>query len=136
MSSIGNRPNGHFCWVDLAASDASAARGFYGDLFGWTAESKRLQGGVYSRFVLGNRGVASVYQLRERHLAHGVPSHWTPYVSVADARASAERAEALGGAVIVDPFEVAGVARIALIQDPIGASFGLWEEAAAEPNQK
>jgi predicted enzyme related to lactoylglutathione lyase len=33
----------------------------------------------------------------------------------------------LGGIVIVDPFVVSGVARIALILDSVGAVVGLWE---------
>jgi predicted enzyme related to lactoylglutathione lyase len=37
------------------------------------------------------------------------------------------RPSSLGGKVIVAPFEVAGVARIALIEDAVGALLGLWE---------
>jgi predicted enzyme related to lactoylglutathione lyase len=37
------------------------------------------------------------------------------------------RAALLGGTVIVDPFVVSGVARIALILDSVGAVVGLWE---------
>ena len=37
------------------------------------------------------------------------------------------RADLLGGIVIVDPFVVSGVARIALILDSVGAVVGLWE---------
>jgi len=37
------------------------------------------------------------------------------------------RAASLGGTVIVDPFVVSGVARIALILDSVGAVVGLWE---------
>jgi predicted enzyme related to lactoylglutathione lyase len=34
----------------------------------------------------------------------------------------------LGGAVAVEPFAVDGMVRIALIVDPVGGAFGLWEE--------
>jgi predicted enzyme related to lactoylglutathione lyase len=40
---------------------------------------------------------------------------------------AASRAALLGGTVIVDPFVVSGVARIALILDSVGAVVGLWE---------
>jgi predicted enzyme related to lactoylglutathione lyase len=33
----------------------------------------------------------------------------------------------LGGTVIVDPFLVSGIARIALVLDSVGALIGLWE---------
>ena len=58
--------------------------------------------------------------------ARDVPSHWTPYVAVGNIEDAAERTLCLGGAVIVPPFEVAGVARIALIADAVGATIGLW----------
>ena len=28
---------GNFCWFELATSDQTAAKKFYGELFGWTA---------------------------------------------------------------------------------------------------
>jgi predicted enzyme related to lactoylglutathione lyase len=40
---------------------------------------------------------------------------------------AASRAALLGGTVVVDPFVVSGVARIALILDSVGAVVGLWE---------
>jgi uncharacterized protein len=58
---------------------------------------------------------------------NGVPSHWTPYVRVGDVEDTARRAGAAGGTVIVPPFAVSSLARIALIQDPGGATLGLWE---------
>ena len=46
------------------------------------------------------------------------------------------KAGQLGGSVIVSPFEVSGIARIALIADAVGAQIGLWETVgqAAKPN--
>jgi predicted enzyme related to lactoylglutathione lyase len=118
------------CWVDLAASDEAAARRFYERLFDWTTKAHDLAGGTFRRFFAGNDAVASLYQLKGRHLIQGVPSHWTPYVAVADTDRSAARAAALGASVVVAPFDVPGIARIALVQDPIGALFGLWQRKA------
>lgn len=120
---------GQFCWMDLAASDAARAKTFYGDVFGWTSREQAANGGVFSRFQHAGRDVGSLYQLSRKHLDGGVPSHWTPYIRVDDAEATACRAVASGGAVIVRPFVVPGVARIALIADAAGAHVGLWESA-------
>ena len=38
----------------------------------------------------------------------------------------------LGGRVIVPPFVVSGIARIALILDSVGAHVGLWEPIQAK----
>ena len=121
---------GRFCWVDLAATDEVAARDFYGRLFDWRTRRHRLSDGSFTRFCLADEEIASVYQLSRRHRDHGVPSHWTPYVAVADAERTATRAETLGATVVVRPFDVPGIARIGLIEDPIGALFGLWEPAS------
>lgn len=122
---------GRFCWTDLAASDAEAAASFYERMFGWTSSEQSANGGRFTRLRLGAEEVASLYQLRRAQLDRGIPSHWTPYVAVADVREAARRASSLGGRVIVEPFEVAGVARIALIEDAVGAHLGLWEAIEA-----
>lgn len=127
MIDLANAGPGRFCWVDLAASDADAAKAFYGQLFGWTASAQSANGGSFTRLTQSGQDVGSLYRLSERHLADGVPSHWTPYIRVDDVDAAARRAVALGGEIIVRPFAVAGTARIALILDSIGAHVGLWE---------
>jgi len=96
-------------------------------LFGWTSHEQRANGGAYTTLRLDGQDVASLYQLGQRHRDNGVPSHWTPYVRVHDAAETARLAQRVGGMVIVPPFAVSTIARIALIQDSIGAPFGVWE---------
>src|SRR5262245_36576803 len=122
---------GRFCWMDLAASDAEAAKVFYGQLFGWTAREQIANGGCFTRLSLSGRDVGSVYQLKRTQLESGVPSHWTPYVRVDAVDEAARRAVSFGGEVVVHPFAVAGIARIALILDSVGAPLGLWEPVGA-----
>ena len=62
-----------------------------------------------------------------------MPSHWTAYVRVDDAEEAARRVASLGGEVLVRPFAVAELARIALIADPAGALLGLWQPIGKEP---
>ena len=119
-----NAAAGRFCWVDLAATDASRATGFYGELFGWHAIEQRANGGTFVRLALEGRDVGSLYQMRPDA---GLGSYWTPYVGVDDIDAACRRVAALGGHVVVAPFVVDGMAKIALAVDPGGAAFGLWE---------
>jgi predicted enzyme related to lactoylglutathione lyase len=128
-------PFGRFCWVDLAATDAESATAFYGQLFGWTPQESRVNGGRFTRLRLGGADVGSLYQLRQLHLDHGVPSHWTPYVQVADADEAARRALALGGQLIVPPVAMNGIARVALVVDSVGAHFGLWQGIGSEASE-
>jgi len=118
-----------FCWVDLAAADSRAAADFYRGLFGWQTETQAANGGEFRRFTADGETVASLYQLDKRQITAGVPSHWTPYISVADIDESVSRAVTLGGRVVVKPFRVDGMARVSLITDADGALTGLWELA-------
>jgi len=118
---------GRFCWLDLAASDADSAKAFYGQLFGWTSHDRAANGGIFTHLRSAGADVGSLYQLQKEHLDRGVPSHWTPYVGVADIEDIVTRAVALGGEVVVRPFLVTGVARVALILDAVGALVGLWQ---------
>jgi uncharacterized protein len=127
MVQLGKTDPGQFCWLDLAATDANSAKAFYGKLFGWTSHDQPANGGSFTRLRLSNQDVGSLYQLRDALLVHGMPSHWTPYVRVDNVKNAVRQATALGGAVIADPFVVSGVARIALIEDSVGALIGLWE---------
>jgi predicted enzyme related to lactoylglutathione lyase len=136
MVHLGDAGAGQFCWIDLAASDAGAAKAFYGQLFGWASSEQAANGGSFTRLRPSGQDVGSVYQLSARHLENGVPSHWTPYVRVDDVDAVVHRAVALGGEVIVRPFVIEGAARIALILDDVGAQVGLWEPIGSSRDEK
>ena len=127
MNTNGHTEPGLFCWVDLAAADAKSAIAFYGALFGWTAQEQKANGGSFIRLRLNGEDVGSLYQLGRMEISGGVPSHWTPYIRVENVEIAVERAEALGGRMLIAPFAVDGIARIALIRDPAGAHVGLWE---------
>jgi predicted enzyme related to lactoylglutathione lyase len=127
MVDLGQAAAGRFCWVDLAAADAERAKEFYRQMFGWTSCEQPANGGSFTRLRLSDQDVGSIYQLRQAHLEQDVPSHWTPYIQVDNVDDAAGRATSCGGKVVVRPFVVSGIARIALILDSVGAPVGLWE---------
>src|SRR5262245_23799687 len=118
---------GQFCWMDLAATNVESAKLFYGELFGWMSRKQAANGGSFIRLQSSRHDIGSVYQMRKELLDKGIASHWTPYILVTSVKDAANRAALLGGTVIVDPFIVSGVARIALILDSVGAVVGLSE---------
>jgi predicted enzyme related to lactoylglutathione lyase len=129
---FGKTDVGRFCWLDLAATDVDSAKAFYGGLFGWTSFEQPANDGSFIRMRLSDQDVGSIYQLRKAHIDHGIPSHWTPYIRVDDIDAAAQRVTLFGGKVIVRPFSVTGIARIALVIDSVGACVGLWEPIGAK----
>lgn len=118
---------GQFIWHDLAAANTAAALDFYREVFGWTAITEYANGGQFIRLQCDGQAVGSMYSLSQRERQHGVASHWTPYVGVENIDTTALRVEAAGGVILVRPFEVQAVARIALVADSIGSIMGLWE---------
>jgi predicted enzyme related to lactoylglutathione lyase len=117
---------GTFCAVDLGAADVAAAKAFYSGLFGWEGEDADMPGGggTYTMLRLGGRAVAGMYAQVE-----GAPPAWLSYVSVEDADAAARRAEELGATAVSAPSDVPGAGRMAVLQDPQGAVFALWQAA-------
>ncbi|AYC40521.1 VOC family protein [Streptomyces griseorubiginosus] len=108
------------CWVDAQLPDVAAGQRFYGELFGWTFEE--APGG-------------SVWALREGEPVAGLarktdgrmPTVWTVYFATPDIESLADRIWAAGGQVVTAPVPVAELGMSALVTDPEGAVFALWE---------
>jgi uncharacterized protein len=122
---------GTFCWSELSTTDLEGAKAFYGSLFGWDATDNPVPGdGVYSMQSLGGKVVAAIAPQPQQQREAGVPAMWNSYVSVESADAAAAKAKELGATVHAPPFDVMDVGRMAVIQDPQGAFFMLWEPRA------
>jgi predicted enzyme related to lactoylglutathione lyase len=119
---------GTFCWSELTSTDQDAAKAFYGELLGWQADDRPVgEGSYYSMQLVDGKPVAAIAGQPQQQREVGVPSLWNSYVSVEDADAVAARAKELGANVHAPPFDVMTVGRMAVIQDPQGAFFMLWQ---------
>ena len=68
---------GTFSWVDLATTDAAAAKAFYAGMFGWEMEDNDAGGGaVYTMCRLDGDAVAGLYEMTEEMRATGAPPNW------------------------------------------------------------
>ena len=130
MPTFTTHAPGTFCWLDLGAQDAEAAKRFYTRLFGWEAADNRYgpaEGDVYTMYRLGGKDVAASYGMDPNQKTMGMPTAWLCYVAVEDADAAAARAKELGATVMAEAFDVMDSGRMALVQDPTGALFALWQ---------
>ena len=128
MANIDQHAPGSFSWIELATSDQAAAKSFYTSLFGWEIFDVPMgPDQVYTLFQLGGRDTAAAYQLDAEQKTRGVPTHWILYIAVTSADETAGRVAGLGGTVLAPPFDVAEHGRMAIIQDPTGASFSIWQ---------
>jgi len=130
MPIVDAKQPGQFCWVELATTDQPAAKKFYQSLFGWTADDVPMgPDSLYTMFKLNGQDAGACYALRPDQLERGVPVHWSLYVSTRNTDESTKRAADLGGNVILPPFDVMGAGRMAVLHDPTGAVFSLWQAA-------
>jgi predicted enzyme related to lactoylglutathione lyase len=119
---------GTFSWTDLTTTDQDAAKAFYGGLFGWEAEDMPVGEGVYySMQRVDGKDVAAISPQPQQQRDAGVPPTWNSYISVENVDAAADRAKELGAIVHAPPFDVLDAGRMAVIQDPQGAHFLLWQ---------
>lgn len=122
-------PPGTFCWVELGTTDAKAAAGFYSRLLGWGAREQEMPGGLgtYTLFQVEGKDVAGGYGLTEEQKSHGVAPHWLSYVMVKSADETASKAKKLGATFLMEPMDVPGVGRMAILSDPTGAAVALFQ---------
>jgi uncharacterized protein len=119
---------GTFSWTDLATTDQDAAKQFYGQLFGWTPVDYPIdENTTYSMMQIDGKDVAAISPQPEQQRQAGVPPLWNSYVTVESADAAADSAQKLGATVHAPAFDVMDVGRMAVIQDPQGAFFMVWE---------
>jgi uncharacterized protein len=111
-------------WVDLSSGDAAGSRDFYSKLFGWKVEvNPDPQYGGYAMATIGGKDVAGI---GPKQMAEA-PSAWTVYIGTSDAADTVKKAEAAGGKVIAPLMVVGDQGSMAIIQDPSGAMFGVWQ---------
>ena len=117
---------GTFCWPELTSTDQAAAEKFYAGLFGWTMKQTEMgPGSHYTIFEKDGEAVAAAAQMDAN--MKGVPSNWLSYVSTANVDQSVEKAKSLGGTLVAGPFDVMEHGRMAVLTDPQGAHFALWQ---------
>ena len=115
-------------WIELATSSQDAANKFYADLFGYQVNQTPIGGGqLYTILRLDGRDAAACYTMMDDEKKMGIPPHWNLYVAVSSADESARKAAELGGKIIAAPFDVMDAGRMAIVQDPTGAIFHLWQ---------
>ena len=128
MQVVTQYPDGIFAWADLSTSDPEAAKQFYAGLFGWEIQDVPTDmGPVYTMLQIDGKTVAGLGPMSPDMQAQGMPPIWTSYVKHDDVDAVVARAQAAGGTIMMAPMDVMQEGRMALIQDPTGAVFGVWQ---------
>lgn len=112
---------GMVCWHELHSRNPKVSAQFYGDLLGY----KVVDIGGYQMLELNGKNVAGLVPSTER-------SGWLFYFLVDSVRESAAQVVKLGGTEQKPVTEVPGFGEMAVVADPTGAVFALWEPKMAK----
>jgi predicted enzyme related to lactoylglutathione lyase len=128
MPNYDSHPAGNFVWFELSTSDQAAATQFYSGLFGWEAQDSPMAPGmIYTTFRLNGRDAAGAYTMKPEDREMGVPPNWLVYISVPSADAAIAGALEHGGSAMSPAIDIPNVGRMAVLQDPVGAIFAVFE---------
>ncbi|MFN3429218.1 MAG: VOC family protein, partial [Candidatus Sericytochromatia bacterium] len=129
---------GRFVWRELFTRDVTAAKRFYGGLFGWTFDDRPMGDWAYTIVKTGDKEIAGIMDLANMPGGDNgqIPANWAVYVSVADVDAAAQKAVAEGGRILGDCHDIPGVGRFAILADPLGANFNLFRQSAGDPDDE
>jgi predicted enzyme related to lactoylglutathione lyase len=128
MPIVTEHPHGSPCWFELGTTDQDAAKQFYSQMFGWSIHDNPMgPAEVYTIFRLNGHDAGSAYTLPARLTEQGVAPHWGIYFAAPNVDEDAAKVPELGGSLVQKPFDVMENGRMAICQDPGGATFSLWQ---------
>ncbi len=119
--------DGTLCWVDLNTPDPERARKFYSELFGWkiTDDTDDNPPSGYLHIQNGEDFIGGIPPLRPNNPR--TPAHWLAYFQVTNCDNTAAQAKKLGAKFYLEPMTMENVGRFAIIADPQGATFAIFQ---------
>ena len=124
---------GTFVWHELMSRDPEASERFYRDVVGLEVQTIEVDGGTYRMLVADGRPIGGLTGRRpgsDVWPSGGPAGHWVGYFGTADVDAAADRTSELGGEVLLGPLDIPNTGRVAVLRDPDGATFGVFDPAA------
>ena len=124
-------------WAQLTTPDPGTAAQFYASLFGWSVDINTGGPGLprsaffpsHSESNTPTHSVAGLQPMSAWQQQQDASAQWTPFLHTPDVVAMTERAQ-FHGATLVEPAMPAhGDGWRALLADPTGATYGVWEPA-------
>ncbi len=121
----GGASAGAIAWVDLHSKDLAADLAFLKGAFGFETSEMAMPQGPYH--ILNPEGAMKGGAMQGAHAE--APSMWMAWASVDSVDDTLARVTANGGTVIGPAWDVPGVGRMGIAQDPAGIVFGVMTGA-------
>jgi predicted enzyme related to lactoylglutathione lyase len=120
---------GALCWADLSTPDPDTAKTFYEALFDWKIAPGQHDPSGYLHIQNGDDFIGGIQTVAQRN-PHA-PPHWLIYIQTADCDGAVLKAQSLSARVLMPPVSIPNTGRFAVLADPQGAVFALYEPLAA-----
>jgi predicted enzyme related to lactoylglutathione lyase len=117
--------DGLFAWYDIMAVDETATNPFYRELFGWDFSSEPRPNDGCRMVTFEGQGLGGSLPFE----TESGRSHWMGYIQVTGIEEHVARARAMGATIFVELMEILAVGKFAVLDDPTGAPFYLYEIA-------
>ncbi len=128
-----NEPGARY-WNELLTTDSDAAAAFYENVLGATSEKMSMEDTSlpmdYTCLKVGETFTSGIIRITEE--MGSMPPNWFVYFMTENVDVSASKCQSLGGSIISAPQAAPGFGRFAIVQDPQGAAFGLFEAGSEE----
>jgi predicted enzyme related to lactoylglutathione lyase len=120
----GGKPEvGHFAWNELASKDPTASVAFYSQIGDFTSKAMDMGGSAYHVLESAGESRAGIMAPQMPEAPHA----WLPYVNVASADQTADKAKRLGATLVVPPTDIPNVGRFAIFVDAQGVATGILQ---------
>jgi predicted enzyme related to lactoylglutathione lyase len=127
-AQLANEP-GTLLWNQVHTPDPARATEFYVAVFGYEVDEIDMGGEQPFRVInVGGRGIGGI-----REPVGGEPPHWSVTFAVDDADETAARAKDLGGSVLMEPFDLPEIGRLAVLHDSADAVFQVMKPSGDPP---
>ena len=108
-------------WIDLTTSDPRKSAHFYEQVLGWEISAESGEDNPYQMARLQGLPIAGLIPQPEEA---PMPDTWVTYFLSKDIAGDCQRAQNLGGRILVEPQQVQ-LGHMALLVDAAGGMFGL-----------
>ena len=116
-------------WFEYVSNDERKAQAFYGELFHWKTKEMPMPQGAYTMIALGNDTIGGYLKPFAGGPEH---AHWLAHLQVANVQNTAKQVKSLGGKIVKEPWRIGDVGTMAVVSDPQGAVFALWQPTKPE----
>jgi len=116
---------GTLCWADLMTPDPVRAKEFYSSLFAWRVIKGENDPSGYLHIANGEKFIGGIPPAN--FLGPNLPPHWLLYFLVSNCDETAAKAQELGAKIHLAPTTMEKVGRWAVLADPQGAVFALYQ---------